>query len=535
MNMQRNERAAGVLMSVTSLPSPYGIGTFGKEAFEFVDFLKACNHKYWQVLPLGPTTYGDSPYQSFSAFAGNPYLIDLDLLVKKGYLKKSYLLSVDWGDGQIPVTVSEEDALNGRYASDHDLQLGNECYVSYEKMFLHRLEALRVAYDSYLQLKQSYETEHQEPYPESAEIKKYVQEQKDWLDDYALFMALKIHFKYASWTEWDDEIKKRTAEGIAKYRTLLKDEITFWEFIQYEFDQQWSNLKKYANENGIQIIGDIPFYVGLDSADVWANSQDFQLDQDLVPTKVAGVPPDAFSDSGQKWGNPIYDWTTMKNENYFWWSARMKRSSRLYDVIRIDHFIAVVKYYTIPANMPDARNGEYEEGPGTALTDVINESIDDRKIIAEDLGVYVPEVAELLQHNDYMGMKVLSFAFGGDRKNPHLPYNYVSHCVVYGGTHDNETLMGYFESRPDNELAYAYDYLNTREKDKMVEQVFRVGYSSVADLVIFSTQDILKLGNWARMNEPSSMGTNWKWRMKKGQLTNYEIDWLKSLASIYGR
>ena len=531
-------------MPVSSIPSPYGIGTFGKEAYNFVDFVNACNHKYWQVLPLGPTTYGDSPYQSFSAFAGNPYFIDLDTLVEDGLLRKSELISRDWGDGHVPVNVSEEDALNNRYADNRDINLGNESYVSYEKLYKVRFEVLHIAFERFKEViaKEKEENgtsqnknENVDALPQYKSLERFCEDNSFWLNDYALFMSLKDYYKGVSWAEWDDDIRFRTDEGIQKYNKLLKDDIEFWIFLQYEFDKQWNKLKSYANEKGIKIIGDIPIYMGYDSADVWANSGDFQLDENLASTDVAGVPPDAFSDLGQKWGNPLYDWEAIEKNDFTWWRHRMAKSASLYDVIRIDHFIGIVKYYAIPADMPDARKGEYHKGPGKKLTDVINSSIGDKQIIAEDLGVFLPEVDELLKANNYTGMKVLEFAFGGDRKNPHLPYNYTKDCVVYGGTHDNETLMGYFEEHNDWELGYAYDYLDTRDKERMVDNTFRAAYSSVAELVIFAVQDILKLGNWARINTPSTLGCNWKWRMNKGALTDKHINDMRYLASVFGR
>ncbi len=531
--MEPFSRSAGILMPISSLPSPYGIGTLGIEAYAFVDFIKQCNHKYWQVLPVGPTTYGDSPYQSYSAFAGNPYFIDLDLLVEEGLLYKSELLSKDWGDGRVPVQVSEEDALRGSYADNRDIGLGNESYVSYEKLYNTRIPVLQDAYRRFQE-----KLENKEAQNEFINAQNYEQFQKKngyWLDDYALFMAVKNHFEGIAWSEWDDDIRFRTQEGLDKYHTLLKQEIGFWVFVQYAFDYQWMAVKKYANDKGIELIGDIPIYMGYDSADVWAHTKDFQLDEDLACVDVAGVPPDAFSDLGQKWGNPLYDWDVIEKDDFTWWRKRMERSATYYDVIRIDHFIGMVKYYAIPADMPDARQGEYHKGPGKKLTRAINESIGDKKIIAEDLGVFVPEVGELLEENNYPGMKVIEFAFGGDRKNPHLPYNYTQNSVVYGGTHDNETLMGYFEEHNDWELGYAYEYLDTRDKDKMVDNVFRLAYGSVANLVIFSVQDILGLGNWARMNTPSTLGDNWKWRMNKGALTQQHIDRMRYFASIFGR
>lgn len=535
MSDTKFERNAGILMPVSSLPSPYGIGTFGKDAYDFVTFVKECNHKYWQVLPLGPTTYGDSPYQSYSAFAGNPYFVDLDMLIEAGFLLKSEVISRDWGDGIVPVNVSEDDAVNGRFGTYRDGNIGDERYVSYEKIYNNRFDILRIAYNRFKAACAESKKTLAKGLPLYKQFDNFVKDNADWLEDYALFMALKSHFNNVSWGEWETDIKFRKPEAMSRYEEQLSDDIGYWKFIQFEFYLQWNALKQYANSNAIEIIGDIPIYMGYDSVDVWANQGEFQLDENLTPIKVAGVPPDAFSDAGQKWGNPLYDYDKMEANGFSWWRKRMAASAKLYDVIRIDHFIGIVKYYTIPADMPDARQGEYRQGPGQKLLDVINESIGDKKIIAEDLGVEVPEVAKILKENGYPGMKVLEFAFGGDRKNPHLPYNYTQNLVCYGGTHDNETLLGFFEDRGDWELGYAYDYLDTRDKGRMVDQVFRAAYSSVAVLTVFAVQDILKLGNWARMNLPSSMGNNWKWRMQKGQLGQHELECMRYLASVFDR
>lgn len=535
MSDTKFERNAGILMPVSSLPSPYGIGTFGKDAYDFVTFVKECNHKYWQVLPLGPTTYGDSPYQSYSAFAGNPYFVDLDMLIEAGFLLKSEVISRDWGDGIVPVNVSEDDAVNGRFGTYRNGNIGDERYVSYEKIYNNRFDILRIVYNRFKAACAESKKTLAKGLPLYKQFDNFVKDNVDWLEDYALFMALKSHFNNVSWGEWETDIKFRKPEAMSRYEEQLSDDIGYWKFIQFEFYLQWNALKQYANSNGIEIIGDIPIYMGYDSVDVWANQGEFQLDENLTPIKVAGVPPDAFSDAGQKWGNPLYDYDKMEANGFSWWRKRMAASAKLYDVIRIDHFIGIVKYYTIPADMPDARQGEYRQGPGQKLLDVINESIGDKKIIAEDLGVEVPEVAKILKENGYPGMKVLEFAFGGDRKNPHLPYNYTQNLVCYGGTHDNETLLGFFEDRGDWELGYAYDYLDTRDKGRMVDQVFRAAYSSVAVLTVFAVQDILKLGNWARMNLPSSMGNNWKWRMQKGQLGQHELECMRYLASVFDR
>lgn len=495
--MKTFERGAGILMPISSMPSPYGIGTMGRDAYEFVDFLKECNHKYWQVLPLGPTSFGDSPYQGFSTFAGNPYFIDLDMLMEEGLLTKNFVEGFDWGNNPVD--------------------------IAYDKIFEARYVVLREAFKN---------SNHKE----TEEYQKFLEENAYWIEDYGLFMAIKLYYKNADWSLWEDDLRFRKPEALAKYTKLLEEDIDFYKFLQFKFFEQWNQLKQYANEKGIEVIGDIPIYVAFDSADVWVNSQEFLLDENLTPTKVAGVPPDAFTELGQKWGNPLYDWDKMEKNGFAWWARRMKAAAQMYDIIRIDHFLGVVKYYTIPAEDPDARNGEYQKGPGKKLTDVINVAIGDKKIIAEDLGVEIPEATALLEANEYPGMKVLEFAFGGDRKNVHLPHNYKTHnCVVYGGTHDNETLMGYFNDHNDWELGYAYDYLDTRDKRKMVDQVFRLAYGSIADVVVFQTQDILKLDNHARMNFPSTLGTNWKWRMRKGELGQQQKQDLQYLASIFGR
>lgn len=495
--MKKFERGAGILMPISSMPSPYGIGTMGRDAYEFVDFLSDCRHRYWQVLPLGPTSFGDSPYQGFSTFAGNPYFIDLDILIEEGLLDRDYVCRFDWGN--------------------------NPESIAYDKIFESRYKVLREAYKN---------SKHKD----TDEYEEFLRKNAGWIDDYSLFMAIKQHYNNADWSMWDDNLRFRKTEAMKKYRELLSDDVDFYAFLQYEFFRQWKRLKKYANDKGIEVIGDIPIYVAYDSADVWAYSDQFILDENLTPVKVAGVPPDAFSDLGQKWGNPLYDWEKMEKDGFSWWSERMKAAAGMYDIIRIDHFLGVVKYYTIPADDPDARNGEYKTGPGKKLTDVINASIGDKKIIAEDLGVEIPEATKLLEDNNYPGMKVLEFAFGGDRKNVHLPHNYKSpNCVVYGGTHDNETLYGYFCDHNDWELGYAYDYLDTRDKWRMVDQVFRAAYGSIANVVIFQAQDILKLDNRARMNLPSSLGNNWKWRVQRGALGHSQKESLRYLASIFGR
>lgn len=497
MTGQLLERGAGILLPVTSLPSPYGIGTFGKAAYEFIDFLKRAGQKYWQVLPMGPTSYGDSPYQSFSAFAGNPYFIDLELLIEEGLLKREYVESFPWGD--------------------------NESYVSYEVVYQNRFKVLREAF------KNSF---HQE----APDFRIFEKENEYWLKDYCMFMACKEHFGSVEWLKWDEDIRFRKKEALEKYEELLKKDLDFWAFCQYKFFEQWKKLREYAKEQGIRLIGDIPIYAAMDSADVWTHPKLFQLEENLLPKFIAGVPPDAFSETGQLWGNPLYDWDAMEAEDFEWWRQRILASGALYDALRIDHFIGITRYYAVPGGAKDSVNGEYKKGPGKKLTDVINEAAGEMHIIAEDLGIVTSEVRKLLKDNEYPGMKVIAFGFDGDPANEHLPHNYKTcNCVAYGGTHDNETLAGLFCDKSDEVLGYLFDLIGTRDRGKIVEGLFRQAYGSIANVVIFQAQDVLKLDNSARMNFPSTLGDNWKWRLKKGQLGDHESGWLGWLVHVYNR
>lgn len=489
-------RGAGILLPVSSLPSKYGIGTFGKAAYEFVDLLVKLHQKYWQVLPLGPTSYGDSPYQSFSAFAGNPYYIDLDLLTKDGLLTKKEIEAFSWGD-------DEED-------------------ISYGILFENRFPVLKKAFERFDK--------------GDAAFQVFCREQESWLDGYAFYMALKTYFKNVEWTAWDADIRDREPKALEEYRTHLIDEILFWKFCQYEFFGQWSRLRSYANTHGVRIIGDIPLYVSMDSADVWEHRELFQVDRNGRAELVAGCPPDAFSDDGQKWGNPLYDWDRMEQENFAWWRRRIEANARLYDVIRFDHFIGAVRYYSVPAKDPHARNGRWRKGPGKKLTDAIAESLGDSRMIVEDLGVVVPGVKRLVQRTGWPGMKILLFAFDGNPEHEFLPHNYPdSNMVVYGGTHDNEPLMGYFGEKSERELAFLYQYLNISSKEEIVDGIIRLAYSSIADVAIFQMQDLLGLGNEARINLPSTIGTNWRWRLGKKELSRQRIEWLRALARMYRR
>lgn len=494
-------RGAGVLLPVSSLPSPYGIGTFGRAAYDFVDFLSAAGQSYWQVLPLGPTSYGDSPYQSFSAFAGNPYFIDLDLLAEQGLLTREEVRAHDWGDG-LPAP-------------------GSPSKVDYDKLAASRFEVLRQAYARSRR--------------DAPDYPAFCEENAGWLCTYAEYMALKTAFGSRPWAEWPQGLRLRRPEALKAYRAKLAEEIGFWLFCQYQFYTQWRALKAYANAKGVQIIGDIPIYVALDSADVWANGELFQLDAARRPTAVAGVPPDMFSATGQLWGNPLYDWEAMERDGFSWWKDRMRASARLYDVIRIDHFIGIVRYYAIPAQEETALRGTWKAGPGKKLAEAFCEVLGGAKIIAEDLGAVTPAVRRLRKQAGYPGMKLMEFGFDTGPENENLPIHFEPNCVAYGGTHDNETLTGFFTSKKAKELAFAKRYLQVRRRREIPNAIIRAAYASVADTVIFQIQDLLGLDNSARINRPSTIGGNWEWRLLQGQIPDGLAPRLSALARTYGR
>lgn len=486
------ERGAGILLPISSLPSSYGIGTLGAEAFKFVRELQTAGQRYWQVLPVGPTSYGDSPYQSFSTFAGNPYFIDLDLLEEENLLYRNELAEI--------VVDSDE-------------------YISYKTLWEERFQFLKLAFSRF----------------KSSEMyEQFVREEQFWLDDYALFMACKFYFEQKPWLEWENSIRNRTEEGLKKYRSQLSDEIAFWKFVQFTFYKQWRNLKDYANSLGIKIIGDIPIYVAMDSADIWMNPLLFQMNERAEPVRVAGCPPDNFAIDGQKWGNPLYNWSVMEQDNFTWWRVRMQSCSRLYDVIRFDHFIGIVRYFVIPIDEP-ARCGWYEDGPGEKLIAAIKESVGNAKIIAEDLGVLTDKVKELLANSGFPGMKVLEFAFENNPSNMYLPHLYSHNCVAYCGTHDNEVLLSYFEHLNDEAKKHAFRYCGASGMEDIVDKVFEVLYRSVADVVVLQMQDILGKRESARMNIPSTVGLNWRWRMNKNEFTESLQFKLRNLAETFGR
>lgn len=492
------KRSSGVIMHISSLPGKYGIGTFGEEAYKFGDFLKEAGQKYWQLLPLGPTSFGDSPYQSFSAFAGNPYFIDFDLLREDGLLEKKDYESVDFGS-------NEED-------------------IDYGIIFKNKMKVLRKAYEN----SKSKNIE---------ELELFIEEEDTWLDDYALYMSVKNSFDLKSWQTWDEDIRLRKPEAMSKYKEELKDDISYWKFLQFEFFKQWTQLKEYVNKLGIEIIGDMPIYVAEDSADVWANPDAFMLDKEtLRPLKVAGCPPDIFSATGQLWGNPIYDWNHMEKNHYKWWIDRIRQSFKIYDVLRIDHFKGFESYWSIPYGDKTAENGEWIKGPGIKIFNAIKKALGDVNIIAEDLGTLTEETIKLRNDTGYPGMKILTFAFDSDHNNPFLPHNYDKNFIVYTGTHDNDTVRGWMEETGGKEhVKKAIEYLKLTEEEGYSWGFIRGAWSSVADVAIAQMQDFLDLGNSARMNLPSTLGINWRWRMKDGAYDNKLAKRMKEMTKIYGR
>ena len=491
------KRSSGILMPISSLPSPNGIGTLGAEARKFVDFLAAARQSWWQILPVGPTSYGDSPYQSFSAYAGNPYFVDLDLLCKDGLLTPDEVSAVSWGDD--PARVDYSAIYNGRFPLLH------------------------------LAMERGWERD-------ADKVKSFSEENASWLPDYALFMALKRHFGMKSWTDWPDEdIRLRRPEAVAHYQKALADDIRLFTYIQYLFFRQWEDLRSYAHEKGIGIIGDLPIYVAMDSADVWADPRAFQLDERNVPAEVAGVPPDYFTADGQLWGNPLYDWDAMKADGYTWWIRRIAGASRLYDILRIDHFRGLESYWAVPRGETTAKIGRWVKGPGMDLIGVLTEKFPNIQFIAEDLGYLTTEVRQLLADSGLPGMKVLQFAFDSREAANYLPHTYPRHCVCYAGTHDNSTLMGWKDEAAPADIAMAREYLGLHDGEGFNWGVLRGGQSSVADLFIAQMQDYLGLGSEARMNTPGILGSNWQWRMLPGQITEELTARIARMTSLYGR
>ena len=481
------ERSSGILFHPTSLPGKYGIGTLGKEAYAFIDF-------------LGPTGYGDSPYQSFSSFAGNPYLIDFDLLIEAHLLSEEDLRDVFFGD--------------------------NEEYIDYGAIYNQKYPLLRKAYENF---KSSDNHEMKE------NLEHFKRENASWLNDYSLYISLKNHFNGLPWNEWAHDIKNREHGAMEHYRNELADDIEYHNFIQFLFFKQWGDVKRYANENGIKIIGDIPIFVAADSSDAWANPEIFLFDEERKPVKVAGVPPDYFSATGQLWGNPLYNWQKLKETNYSWWVERVRANLSTCDIIRIDHFRGFEAYWAVPYGDDTAINGQWEPGPGIDLFNAIKSQLGELPIIAEDLGLMTQGVIDLREATGFPGMKILGFAFDSGEENDYLPHTYTKNCVVYTGTHDNDTLIGWCQKAKEEDRQFARDYLNSRSDDEIHWDAIRGAWSSVASMAISPVQDFLGLGSEARINTPGVAAGNWQWRLRHGVLTDELAERIAKLTRVYSR
>lgn len=489
-------RKSCIIFHISSLPSEYGIGKMGKHAFEFVDFLKNAGVKCWQILPLSPTSYGDSPYQSFSVNAGNPYFIDFEILEGDGLLEYNEYCDIVW----------ESDPTK----------------VDYSLIYDHCFDVLHLAYSRFRASK----------FPS---YKKFCEANKSWLEEYALFMALKFKNEGKAWYEWESEISTHKIKAVADARKELKNEIGFFKFIQFEFYRQWTALKSYANENGIEIVGDIPIYCALDSVEAWSEHKLFWFDRKCRPVRVAGCPPDDFSPTGQLWGNPLYDWDYHKKTGYKWWIDRINNATKLYDIVRIDHFRGFESYYTIPYGSEDATVGDWKKGPNYELFRLAEEKLGKLNIIAEDLGFITPEVREMLDMCGYPGMKVLQFGFS-DGENEHLPHNFnTTNCFAYTGTHDNETLNGWVDTLDKKSLKFTKKYLNVKKKSDIPMAVIRCAWASVAEVAVAQMQDFLDSPKDARMNTPSTLGCNWQFRAKQSDFTDELAKKIRKLNKLYNR
>lgn len=492
-------RASGILMHISSLPSDYGIGTMGKEAYKFVDFLVEAKQVYWQILPICPTSYGDSPYQSFSTHAGNPYFIDLDMLCEDGLLEKSDYKNIKWGQ--------------------------DKTKVDYENLYNKRFPVLRKAFENFKKT-------------DLTKFNLFLEENNMWISNYALFMSIKNENNGKSWLEWEDNgLKYRDSHALWLFRSSHEDDVMFWEFLQFKFFEQWHKLKTYANERGVQIIGDIPIYVALDSAAVWVYPDLFDLDENLNPRAVAGCPPDGFSPTGQLWGNPLYNWDRHKETGYNWWIDRLKASAELYDMVRIDHFRGFDGYYAIPYGDKTAEHGEWREGPGIEFFRFIESRMGKMPIIAEDLGFLTPSVLQMLSESGFPGMKVLEFAFDPREESNYLPYNYDKNCVVYIGTHDNDTIIGWANDMDKETMDFCRKFLDIDGKDDhdLVWKFIKTAFACVGDMVIIQMQDYLELGSQARMNIPSTLGGNWEWRAERKAFTKALAKKIAEITRTYGR
>jgi len=496
----RFERSAGILLHPTSLPGGFGIGDLGVEAYNFTNFLEVAGQKLWQIFPLGPTGFGDSPYQCFSAFAGNPLLISPEKLKEEGLLSENNL----------------ENVPNF-----------NPSFIDYGGIIYYKHELFNIAFNNYKKYNKKLKNHFEE----------FCEENKDWLEDYSLFMAAKDFHEGALWTEWDKELVLRKESSLKKWKEKLADGIKYHKFIQFLFFKQWLELKNYANSKGIKIIGDIPIFVAYDSADVWADKKLFSVDKEGNLETVAGVPPDYFSATGQLWGNPLFKWDEMEKDDFLWWRKRLSNQLRLVDIIRVDHFRGFDKYWEIPDGAPTAEKGKWIKAPGEKFFNTVNKHLGELPIIAEDLGVITKAVIKLRDQFNFPGMKILQFAFGTGMERRFLPHNYIPNCVVYTGSHDNDTTKGFFnkEKNKDNDIfEHAQKYLNYYGDDLTFELI-RLAYSSVADLAVIPMQDVLGLGGGARMNFPGKLGGNWTWRFTWDQVSHDLAEKYRQLAELYER
>jgi 4-alpha-glucanotransferase len=491
-----NKRSSGILLHPTSLPGKFGIGSLGKNALNFIDFLQRAGQKIWQVLPMGHTGYGDSPYQCFSIFAGNPILIDLEELVKNGLL------------------------------NDNDLETSiqfPENKVDYGNVINYKKDVLKKAYINFRKTGNEAEAFHQ-----------FINKNSHWLDDYSLFIAIKDSVEGKPWWDWKEEMKLKEEKTVSAFRKEHEVEIDFHKFVQYLFNKQWFAIKKYANEKGISIVGDIPLYVAHDSADVWSNHKVFQFNENRNPLKVAGVPPDYFSRTGQLWGNPLYDWDYMKKNGFKWWIERIKATTELYDIVRIDHFRGFEAYWAVPYGDDTAINGKWVTAPGEELFEKVKQELGVLPIIAEDLGIITPAVEKLREDFEFPGMKILQFAFHSDEGSGYLPHNYTQNFIVYTGTHDNDTLKGWFDSLEPDIKKKVLDYADANEAN-IIKKMIRLAWSSTAKMAVIPMQDLLGLGSEARMNVPGTPGGNWQWRYSKEMLKDEHAEMLRHLTKIYNR
>ncbi|MCX6282164.1 MAG: 4-alpha-glucanotransferase [Bacteroidetes bacterium] len=493
-----NERASGILLHPTSLPGKYGIGTLGKAAFNFIDFLSKAKQQYWQILPLGPTGFGDSPYQCYSAHAGNPDLIDPDLLVSQHLLANDDLNSMPHFE---------------------------EGSVDYDKVQKARLPLLIKAFHSF--------NEHAADLEKLA-YRNFLKSHAPWLNDYALFRAVKEDSGNKPWYNWDKDLKTREPGALKEAENRLSSKIDFHKFLQFLFFKQWTSVKDYAKKHKIRIIGDIPLYISLDSSDAWANPGEFEFDGELKPIRVGGVPPDYFSETGQLWGNPLFRWDIMKHNNYKWWMDRIRTNLTLYDVIRIDHFRGFAAYWAVPYAEETAIKGEWIPGPGKDFFSALKNEFGDLPIIAEDLGVMTPDVEDLRDSFGLPGMKILEFAFDSSEANEYIPYSYNKNCIVYTGTHDNDTVVGWFKKASEDDRKQVLDYIHCDDKDIHWSFV-RLAWSSVANIAIVPMQDLLGLDSEARMNLPGTTGGNWNWRAREADFPAELATALAALTSLYGR